>query len=223
MARTEGRPQGGTNTNPEAGAGSDHADTTELEDTLKKAEKKATQVFCDVLDMNQRGDKPRVHDIIVKIDRDDKGEILHYETVSYALYSQNATKVPLEHAFKFLVDAAFIVKGPNGHRIMPVAKHDESRPLASLREDELVVNIDELSDTALLRRVKVLPGSEGIAANATHGELVTWLKAWKRTLRGAGAGATEMAERLKAAGFDDIPPTMLEKLLPKSSLVERAS
>lgn len=195
-------------------------------EAVKAAEGLVKQSFCEVFDMNHKGGEtlPRVHDVVIRVDRDETdGRITHVETQSYALRRDKPCQMPLEHAFKFLVDPAFVVKGPNGNRIMPVAKHDESKPLSALKDDELVVNIDELSDEALLRRVKVLPGSEGIAANATHAELVIWLKAWKKSLKAAGAGALEFAERLKAAGFDDMPPSMLEKLLPSSALVERAS
>jgi hypothetical protein len=122
--------------------------------------------------------------------------------------------MPMEHAMKFLSDAAFIVQAPSGNRIMPVAKLDLSKPIQVLAEDEIVVKYEELSKESLMRRVKVLPGSEDIKESAKLEELVAFMVNWRRRMRGMTDGDKVLAEKMAAAGQDAMTAEQLENMFP---------
>lgn len=181
-----------------------------MNDKVEK-EAKAPRPYM-VWDKNQRGEKGRIHDVIVKVYPDGREP----DTISYTLFSSEAQGCPMamDHAMKFLTDPAFIVKNPNGARIMPVEKQDMSKPVQVLAEDEVVVKYEELSREALLRRVKVLPGSEEIAENAKHSELVAFMIGWRRSLKGKTEGEKELAEKMGAANLDGMSEKQLESMFP---------
>jgi hypothetical protein len=183
-----------------------------MSEAQNKQEAKAAPKPYMVWDKNQRGEKPRIHEVIVKAYPDGREP----DTMSYQLYSEEAKgcPMPMDHAMKFLTDPAFIVRHPNGNRIMPVEKLDLHRPLHTLAEDELVVKYDELSREALLRRVKVLPGSEDIRENAKHEELVAFMVRWRQSLKGKTEGERALAEKMGAAGFDGMNDEQLENMFP---------
>jgi hypothetical protein len=172
----------------------------------------AAKKMYKVWDKNQRGEKARVHDVIVKMYDDGREPDL----VSYQLFSDTnkACLMPMEHAMKFLSDAAFIVQAPSGNRIMPVAKLDLSKPIQVLAEDEIVVKYEELSKESLMRRVKVLPGSEDIKESAKLEELVAFMVNWRRRMRGMTDGDKVLAEKMAAAGQDAMTAEQLENMFP---------
>lgn len=156
-----------------------------------------------VFDSLQRGDTGRPHDVIVKwYPKDSNGFQPEPDIQTYRLFSEKATEMPMEHAMKFLVDPAFRVIAPSGNRIMPVAKTDLSKPITALKDDEVVVNYGELSKDALFRRVKILPGSEEIAENAKHQDLVDFMVAWRKSLKGMTSGEVALAEKMSQGGLD---------------------
>lgn len=159
-----------------------------------------------VWDSNQRGDLPRVHDIITKLYDDGRDP----EMKSYKLFSseEKPCEMPAEHAMKFLCDHAFVVHGPNGNRVMPVAKFDPSKPITQLKDDELIVKYSELSRESLLKRVKLTPGSEAIQMNAQPDELAAFLVTWRKSLAGLSEGDRALAEKIAANGLEG---TMDEK------------
>src|SRR3990167_11435934 len=126
-----------------------------------------------VHDLNQHGDVPRLHDIITKMYEDGQDPYI----LTYKLYSDSTKGCPMpqDHAYKFLCDPAFKVIGPNGNRLMPIARFDPSKPLLELKEDEIVAKYVELSRESLFRRVKLIPGSENVRQNATVEELAAFL------------------------------------------------
>jgi len=161
-----------------------------------KNEVKAKPMYV-VFDSLQRGDKPRRHDVITKFyPKDESGYQPEPETIGYDLFGDRGTAMPIEHALKFLVDPAFKVCKPDGTRIMPVPKTDLSKPITNLKDDEVVVSYGELSKDALFRRVKVLPGSEDIRENANHIELVEFIVAWRKSLRGMTQGDKDLAVKM---------------------------
>lgn len=174
-----------------------------------EAEKRQYKVY----DKNQRGEKPRVHDVIVKMYDDGREP----DCISYGLYStqEKPCLMPMDHALKFLSDAAFIVLSPNGSRMMPVPKMDMSKPVQVLAEDELVAKYEELSRESLMRRVKVLPGSEDIKESAKMDELVAFMVAWRRRLVGMTQGEQQMAEKMASAGQDPMTQDQLEAMFPQ--------
>ena len=173
------------------------------------SESKNYQVF----DSLQRGDKPRKHDVIVKLYPDGTPDIKSYE-----LWCDKACEMPMEHAMRFLIDGAFKVISPSGKRIMPVPKLDLSKPVTTLADDEIIVKYSELSDDALHRRVKILPGSEDIK-EGERDKLVAFMISYRLKLKGMTEGdrtlATMMAQgELGGAMKED----ELESMFPKQKL-----
>lgn len=168
-----------------------------------------------VFDLNQRGDLPRRHDVIVRMYKDGSEP----ETVTYPLFSSSdkGCAMPMEHALKFLCDPAFKVVGPSGNRIMPIEKIDLSKPLKALAVDEVVVKYQYLARDYLFKLVKMLPGSEEVKQNATSDELAAHMVKWRQSLVGMTDGEKHVAE-LMATG--DLGGTMntdqLESMFPSS-------
>lgn len=166
-----------------------------------------------VFDTNQRGEKPRKHDVIVKLYEDGQPDIKTYD-----LYSDKPCEMPMEHAMRFLVDAAFKVITPAGKRIMPVPKLDLSKPITRLADDEIVVKYDELSNEALYRRVKILPGSEDILGD-DRVALVAFMVTYRQKLKGMTEGertlSTMMAQGTLDGAMDD---KSLETMFPKQKM-----
>lgn len=163
-----------------------------------------------VYDMNQRGDVPRLHDVITKMYEDGSEP----EILTYRLYSDSSKgcAMPQDHAYKFLCDPAFKVIGPNGNRLMPIAKFDPSKPLTELKEDEIVAKYNELSRESLFRRVKLLPGSEVVRQNATVEELAEFLVKWRQKLSGMTEGDRTLAEMMASGKVDTIDQDGLDKM-----------
>lgn len=163
-----------------------------------------------VFDMNQRGDAPRLHDVITKMYEDGSDP----DIVTYKLFSDSGKGCPMpqDHAYKFLCDPAFKVMGPNGNRLMPIAKFDPSKPLTELKEDEIIVKYIELSREALFRRVKLIPGSENVRQNATVEELAAFLVDWRKKLSGMTDGDRTLAEMMASGKVDSMDEAGLDKL-----------
>ncbi len=163
-----------------------------------------------VYDRNQRGATPRIHEIIVKIFEDGRDP----ETKSYMLFSDEdkPCEMPQEHAYKFLTDPAFRVVNPEGVHIPSVKKFDPSAPITALKDDEVIVNYNELSRDALFKRVKLLPGSEVVPENAKVGELADFMVKWRKSLAGMTEGDRAMAEAIAKSGLDRVSQAGLDKM-----------
>ena len=155
---------------------------------------KAKAATYMVFDLNQRGDIPRRHDVIVRMYKDGSEP----ETMTYPLFSSSdkGCTMPMEHALKFLCDAAFKVIGPAGNRIMPIQKIDLSKPITKLENDEIVVKYQFLSRDYLFKLVKMLPGSEEVKQNATAEELAAYMVKWRESLVGMTDGERHLAEMM---------------------------
>lgn len=185
---------------------------TDVSPAAREEGSKGVKAMYTVFDMNQRGKDPRRHDIIIKMY--DNG--IDPETVTYPLYSEQATEMEMQHAMKFLCDAAFKVIAPNGNRIMPVERIDVSKPITVLADDEIVVKFNELSRESLFRRVKVMPGSEDIGDKATIIELAEFCVAWRKRMRGMTQGERQLAELMAADGLvsGTMSPDELKRMFP---------
>ena len=161
-----------------------------------------------VFDMNQRGDVPRLHDVITRVYEDGS----EADVVTYRLQSNVGTPMPQDHAYRFLCDPAFKVIGPNGNRLMPITKFDPSQPLTNLKEDEIVVKYAELSRESLYRRVKLIPGSEDVRQGATVEELADFMVRWRKSLSGMTEGDRQLAEMMASGKIDGMDQDGLDKL-----------
>lgn len=182
-------------------------------DTTAQSAQKAKAAVYTVFDLNQRGDKPRVHDVILRMYKDGAPPDIH----SYPLYSSSdkGCTMPMEHALKFLCDPAFKVIGPNGNRIMPIEKIDHSKPLKALAIDEVVVKYQYLSRDYLFKIVKMTSGSEDVKQNATAEELAAFMVKWRQSLTGMTEGERHVAEMIASGdlggGMDE---KQLETMFP---------
>ena len=174
---------------------------------------KAKSATYTVFDLNQRGDLPRRHDVIVRMYKDGSEP----ETVTYPLYSSSdkGCVMPMEHALKFLCDPAFKVVGPTGNRIMPIEKIDLSKPLKALAVDEIVVKYQYLARDYLFKLVKMLPGSEEVKQNATADELAAYMVKWRESLVGMTDGEKHLAEMMaKGELGGGMDAKMLDTMFP---------
>lgn len=178
--------------------------------------------FWTVFDMNQRGDKARKHDVVTRVYKATDGSIANVDTQTYELWRDKPTRMPQEHALKFLCDPAFKVLKPDGVRVMPVPKPDPSKPLTQLEDDQLVVDISELSHEALVRRVMVLPGSEEMSVDAADADLVKFLTAYNRSRRGLSDHEQMLAIMVEKGEMfrEQLPPDLAEKLLGRSPVLD---
>lgn len=164
-----------------------------------------------VFDMNQRGDKPRNHDIIVKVYKEPGREP---DTMSYGLWREKPTPMPWEHAIKFLCDPAFKVIAPSGNRVMPIEKIDLSKPITKLEITQVVARYTDLSREYLFKLVKMAPGSEDVPKNATVEELAAFMVKWRESLSGMTEGERHVAELMAAGGLDGMDDGMLNTMFP---------
>lgn len=173
--------------------------------------KKEASAMYQVFDLNQRGEKPRKHDVITKFF--DNG--VEPEVRTYDLYGDKPTPMPMEHAMRFLVDPAFRVESPQGKRIPYVPKQDVSKPITRLGEDEIVVKYEELSRDSLFRRAKVLPGSEDIQQNTPVAAMVEFIMAWRKRLKGMTEGERTLASMMAGGDLGGaMDPKELETMFP---------
>ena len=141
-----------------------------------------------VYDLNataiDRDGKPvaRSHDVIIGRDGDD------VQIKTYHLSSQKGTKMPLDHAMKFLHPGFRVVDG-DGVVIKPVEKRERIVAPQQLRPDELVAGVEELSDESLFKRAKVLPLSDGITLESSRQEMIDFIVSTNRATDAPGQGA----------------------------------
>lgn len=165
-----------------------------METNLPEQAPKARAATYTVFDLNQRGDPPRRHDVIVRMYKDGSEP----EVMTYPLFSSSdkGCVMPMEHALKFLCDPAFKVIGPAGNRIMPIEKPDFSKVPKVLAPDEVVVKYQFLARDYLFKLVKMLPGSEEVKQNATAEELSAYMVKWRESLVGMTDGERHLAEMM---------------------------
>ncbi len=166
-----------------------------------------------VYDLNQRGDKPRLHDIPVKLYTDGSDP----DIVTYKLYrdDEHGCPMPMEHAMKFLCDASFKVVSPTGNRVKPIERIDYSRPISKLGPDEVVVKYEYLSRDYLFKLVKMTPGSEEVKQNATSEELAAFMTKWRNSLVGMTDAEKNLAEMMAKGELGGAMPTeQLETMFP---------
>lgn len=123
--------------------------------------------MLQVTDTNANAAYPlRKHDVL-----NDDGSVTTYEFCYGA-----ATKMPLHHGMKFLVDDAFIVTDEKGHRIDPRPKRAQEQEAAlALKPGQVVADLEELTVDALFVRCQMLPGSEGMKKNTKKGDMIEFL------------------------------------------------
>jgi hypothetical protein len=97
---------------------------------------------------------------------------------AYKLSASQKTFMPQEHAVVFLRSKSFVVFNEMGERVasMPEASAERAgvtRPV--LAPGEVIANLDELTDNALLARCKMRPGGERLKAKTARKKLIEFL------------------------------------------------
>lgn len=167
------------------------------------AEKKETQAAKEpikylVYDTTARTGQPRNHDIIVQTYADGREP----DVKTYALSSEKATEMPMDHALKFLVDPAFRVERPDGQVIMPPPKQVAGVGLQELPVDQTVAAYNELTRVALYKRCKMAAGGEKITDKSTVQEMADFLIAGRRKAMEVHSTADEQELAARMAGGD---------------------
>jgi hypothetical protein len=156
--------------------------------------------MAQVYDTTARAEQVRTHEIVVG--RHPNGEPMFK---SYGLRSDKPTLMPVDHAMKFLVDKAFRVVGEDGNIITPIEKPEGERANIRLAPDEVIVKLSDLSSSALLKRAKMLPGSEKIGANSRDEEIIDFiLESQPRNAVGRSRGSEGIEEDEAAANLVDV-------------------
>lgn len=164
-----------------------------------------------VRDTGAKLGETRMHEIIIKTFDDGREPA----TTVYKLGSEAHVEMPEEHARKFLHDPGFEVLDNDGALVKPVKKRDLAALFQHLQEGETVAEYDELTHDSLLKRASVLPGSESFRKNTPKAELIEFILSATRREIGVSRGSEGVAPEMDAGS--------LERLMPKSSLVEQVN
>lgn len=142
--------------------------------------------------------KWRVRDTNARVVHDGKVQGRTHEIlpgISYTLYFDTDTPMPEEHARRFLIDEAFIVLTPDGTRLVPFSEQVKSRDLPpSLKANQVVASLDELTHDALMNRSLLKPGAPKFSKRTSREVMIEFL---------TGAHEAEGEGRRAADGGDD--------------------
>lgn len=162
---------------------------------------KEPRIFT-VYDLNAKAGGPgRIHEIITEMRGD---EVI--STKSYELFSDRPCEMPEEHALKFLRDKAFVVMDNRGKRVEPVEIKDITSAKMRLEDNEVIAKLEELTREALLKRAKVMPGSEDVKASDTKETLVSFLvrKAREKFKVGVSRGSENAVAEMPVDELDKL-------------------
>lgn len=160
----------------------------------------AAEAMAMVYDTTARAGTTRSHEIVIGRHPDGAPHIR-----AYALASDKPTPMPIDHAMKFLVDKAFRVLDANGNVITPIVKPEGERANIRLDPDEVIARLAELSSAALLKRAKMLPGSEAVGSNSADEDIIAFiLAAQPRNAVGVARGSEGIVEDDAAANLVDV-------------------
>lgn len=163
---------------------------------MSKEEKKPTMYL--VFDTNARAGQPRNHEIIVRTYPDGREP----DIKSYALSSDKPTEMPMEHAFKFLVDPAFRVTRQDGQIIAPPPKAATTVVATEIPIDQTIAAYAELTRVALYKRCKMQPGGEDIDEKTSAQDMIDFLIECRRKQARAMQGADDGEVAAKMASGD---------------------
>lgn len=114
----------------------------------------------------------------------------------YALSSTVPTKMPREHALKFLCDDAFVVRDENGHRLSPVPQQEAERhrgAALNLRRDQAIAHYGELKPSALLARCHMAGGHHLTSAHTSE-DMIAYLTGEAANMIAARTGDLSIAD-----------------------------
>lgn len=102
------------------------------------------------------------------------------EGVTYPLTSEGFTKMPAEDAVIFLRDPAFVVKNEEGQIVasMPsgaIAQTASEKGGVVLQSGDVIAKFAELTQPALLARVKAVPGGERFTRKDSRDKMIAFL------------------------------------------------
>ncbi len=169
----------------------------------------------NVFDLNQTGDGPRKHDVVIRSDRD--GRVL--ETKTYELWRIKGTVMPIDHGIKFLKDASFKVETMTGIPLTPLRESQTNNNAVKLADDEVVATYTELTEEALYKRCKVMAGSEELDGNSGRDAMIQFMR--RRRGMQISEGRDPGAEALASKGIGEaMSADETAQLLGNSDYVE---
>lgn len=177
------------------------AGTATTPETGNSKDKKGPKIFT-VYDTNAKaGGQGRIHEIITEMRGD---EVI--STKSYVLFSDRACQMPEEHALKFLRDKAFVVMDDKAKQVKPVEVKEITGVKMRLEPDETIAKFEEMTRESLLRRAKVLPGSEELKASDDKETIIAFLvrKAKEKLKIGVARGSESAPAEMSADELDNL-------------------
>lgn len=154
-----------------------------------------------VFDATARIGEPRSHEIVVGKHPNGDPIIRRYK-----LASDTPTVMPMDHAMKFLVDRAFRVTDVDGNVIKPVEKTDERFANVRLDPDQVIARLEDLSVSALLKQVKLLPDSQRFGTNSAPEDMIDFIVAHRKAANriGISRGSEAVQEDSEAGQILDL-------------------
>lgn len=153
--------------------------------------------------------KGRLHPIPVGVSR--SGQL---QQKGYALFSEQPTEMPPEHAMVFcLADPSFVVLDENGERVIPAHIRKVSPgDKIELEQGEVIAVYDELTDDSLFKRCKARPTAFEISVTSSRSAMIAFLENAEQKQAGVSRGSEDRIEELSA--------TDLDNLIPRSALLK---
>lgn len=119
--------------------------------------------------------KPRTHEVWVTRRRGDGRR--ERVPVGFTMHPGEPLKIPKEAAIQFAKIPEFTVRTPSGAKIKPPSEKAGSDGKVKLLPGQVVANVDELTDDALLKRARLLPGGERLPRTPKRADLVDFVMA----------------------------------------------
>ncbi|KKL65181.1 hypothetical protein LCGC14_2157560 [marine sediment metagenome] len=127
--------------------------------------------------------------------------IVDGRTLEYEFKFAHATPMPFSHAMKFLHIQSFECRHPDGTLIPPLpnlAEQSNSGAAPVLRPSQVIAELDELSDDALVRRCNAISGGEQMSVTSGKDSLVRFLLNRETRKQEAEASKREAAVEVEA-------------------------
>jgi hypothetical protein len=131
--------------------------------------------------------------------------------ISYTLFFDRDTLMPEEHARRFLVDEAFIVRAPDNTRLAPFSEQVKSRDLPPvLKPNQVIADLNELNQESLLNRALLKPGAPKFNIRSKRDAIIEFLIS-AHEAEGPGARAAPAAED-DDGDVEELDPDAVDKM-----------
>ena len=150
----------------------------------------------------QSYDHPRVHTHIIGGHEKD-----------FEFFKGKKNEMPFAHACRFLIDPAFVVRDADGNVFKPSPKRISTTDITSLRADQVIADIRELTNDALYLRAMKFPGGESLNRSMAREEIVEFLIAAHEAVDTAPGGGREAMFSDGDGRYEDMEDAAVGRLL----------